>query len=68
MSDRNIFGMKKKNKFLDEEIIDRLLYAVSEGSYIEDACAFAGITSRTYRTWRERAENGEEYFVDLYFV
>ena len=66
MSDRNFFGIKKKNKFLDEEIINRLLYAVSEGSYIEDACAFAGISSRTYRTWRERADNGEEYFVDLF--
>ena len=66
MSDRKFFGIKKKNKFLDEEIINRLLYAVSEGSYIEDACAFAGISSRTYRTWRERADNGEEYFVDLF--
>ena len=45
MSDRKFFGIKKKNKFLDEEIINRLLYAVSEGSYIEDACAFAGISS-----------------------
>ena len=66
MSDRNIFGIKKKNKFLDEEIIDRLLYAVSEGSYIEDACAFAGINSSTYRRWRDKADAGEEVFVDLF--
>ena len=66
MSDRNFFGIKKKNKFLDDEVIDRLLYAVSEGSYIEDACAFAGINSRTYRRWRERADAGEEVFVDLF--
>ncbi len=66
MSDRNIFGIKRKNKFFDEEIINRLLFAIGEGSYIEDACAYAGITSKTYRTWRDRAEDGEEFFVDLF--
>ena len=43
-----------------------MLYAVSEGSYIEDACAFAGINSSTYRRWRDKADAGEEVFVDLF--
>ena len=67
MNERNFFGIKKKNKFLDDEIVERLLYAVSEGSYIEDACAFAGISFKNLQmTWRERADAGEEFFVDLF--
>ena len=46
MSDRNIFGLKKKNKFLDNEVKDRLLFAISQGSYIVDACAYAGISNQ----------------------
>ncbi len=66
MSDRNIFGIKKRNKFLDDEVKDRLLFAISQGSYIVDACAYAGISQSTYYNWREKADRGEEFFVNLF--
>ena len=30
------------------------------GSYIEDACRYAGISSRQFRTWRSLADEGVE--------
>ena len=47
-------------KFEDEQIWSRLSQAISVGAYIEDACVFAGISSRQYRRWRELAEQGVE--------
>ena len=58
--DRNFFGLRKKNKFEDKEVIDKLVFALENASYIEDACAYAGITSATFRTWRNKAEAGED--------
>ena len=39
--------MKLRYKFLDESVWQRLNQAISVGAYIEDACIFAGISSRT---------------------
>ena len=47
-------------KFEDEQIWQRLNQALSVGAYIEDACIFAGISSRQFRRWRELAEQGVE--------
>ena len=47
-------------KFEDEQILQRLNQALSVGAYIEDACIFAGISSRQFRRWRELAEQGVE--------
>ena len=47
----------KPYKLLDEQKRTRLLDAIRLGSFIEHACAYAGITSRTYRKWRELAED-----------
>tara|TARA_R100001594_G_scaffold60327_1_gene94248 strand:- start:10294 stop:10755 length:462 start_codon:yes stop_codon:yes gene_type:complete len=47
-------------KFEDEQVWARLSQAISVGAYIEDACIFAGISSRQYRRWRELAEQGVE--------
>jgi len=62
------FGLsksKKKNKFLDEETWNKLILALENGAYIEDACAYAGINSATFRRWRQRAlEENEEFFVE----
>jgi len=62
------FGLtksKKKNKFLDEETWIKLIRALENGAYIEDACAFAGINSSTFRRWRQRAlEEKDEYFIE----
>jgi len=45
--------MKLRYKFLDESVWQRLNQAISVGAYIEDACVFAGISSRQFRRWRE---------------
>ena len=47
-------------KFEDKEIWQRLSQAISVGAYIEDACVFAGISSRQFRRWRELAEQEVE--------
>ena len=47
-------------KFDDEQIWQRLNQALSVVAYIEDACIFAGISSRQFRRWRELAEQGVE--------
>jgi len=65
-NDRNFFGLKKKNKFDDKEVIDRLVFALENASYIEDACAYAGITSATFRDWRNKAEAGERAFENIF--
>mgnify|MGYP001124605888 FL=1 len=51
-------------KFEDEQIWARLSQALSVGAYIEDACVFAGISSRQYRRWRELAEKGVEPYAE----
>lgn len=52
--------MKLRYKFLDDSVWQRLNQALSVGAYIEDACVFAGISSRQFRRWRELAENNVE--------
>lgn len=52
--------MKLRYKFLDESVWARLNQALSVGAYIEDACVFAGISSRQFRRWRELAEQDVE--------
>ena len=59
MSD-NIAEDSIRYKFEDEQIWQRLNQALSVGAYIEDACIFAGISSRQFRRWRELAEQGVE--------
>lgn len=66
MSDRNFFGIKKKNKYLDAEVIDKLLFALSKGSYIKDACTYAGIADSTYYRWRQKADEGDEELEELF--
>ena len=66
MSDRNIFGIRKRNKVLDKDVQERLLFAISQGSYIQDACAYAGIDRATYHRWSKKAENGEEIYKKLF--
>ncbi len=52
--------MRLRYKFLDDSVWQRLNQAISVGAYIEDACVFAGISSRQFRRWRELAEQGVE--------
>lgn len=47
-------------KFKDPVIWQRLIEALQVGSYIEDACRYAGISSRQFRTWRSLADEGVE--------
>ena len=54
----NIAEDSIRYKFEDEQIWQRLNQALSVGAYIEDACIFAGISSRQFRRWRELAEQG----------
>ena len=56
----NIAEDSIRYKFEDEQIWQRLNQALSVGAYIEDACIFAGISSRQFRRWRELAEQGVE--------
>ena len=56
--------MKLRYKFLDESVWQRLNQAISVGAYIEDACVFAGISSRQFRRWRELAEQGIEPYAE----
>ena len=56
--------MKLRYKFLDESVWQRLNQAISVGAYIEDACIFAGISSRQFRRWRELAGRGIEPYAE----
>tara|TARA_Y100000590_G_scaffold460851_2_gene621149 strand:+ start:555 stop:1004 length:450 start_codon:yes stop_codon:yes gene_type:complete len=56
----NIAEDSIRYKFEDGQIWQRLNQALSVGAYIEDACIFAGISSRQFRRWRELAEQGVE--------
>tara|TARA_R110002020_G_scaffold275776_1_gene490981 strand:+ start:1119 stop:1613 length:495 start_codon:yes stop_codon:yes gene_type:complete len=56
--------MKLRYKFMDESVWQRLNQAISVGAYIEDACNFAGISSRQFRRWRELAEQGVEPYAE----
>lgn len=56
--------MKLRYKFLDESVWQRLNQAISVGAYIEDACVFAGISSRQFRRWRELAEQGIQPYAE----
>ena len=56
----------KPYKLLDEGVRSRLLDAVKMGSFIEHACAYAGISSRSYRKWREYAEQDIEPYKSLF--
>ena len=56
--------MKLRYKFMDESVWQRLNQAISVGAYIEDACIFAGISSRQFRRWRELAEQGIEPYAE----
>ena len=47
-------------KLLDEEITERLLQAIKLGAFTEHACHYAGITSATFRKWRQNAMNDIE--------
>ena len=51
---------------LDDELTDRLLQAIRLGSYIEHACAYAGINSSTYRRRRQNAELEIEPYKSLF--
>lgn len=52
--------MNLRYKFMDDSVWQRLNQALSVGAYIEDACVFAGISSRQFRRWRELAEKDVE--------
>ena len=66
MSDRSFFGIKKKNKILDKVTKERLLFAVKQGSYVKDACIYAGIDESTFYRWRQKAEEGNEELEELF--
>ena len=56
----------KPYKLLDEGVRTRLLDAVKMGSFIEHACAYAGITSKTFRNWRDLADKEIEPYKSLF--
>tara|TARA_Y100000004_G_C8948076_1_gene427222 strand:+ start:759 stop:1190 length:432 start_codon:yes stop_codon:yes gene_type:complete len=58
--------MTNKPYKLDEQLTERLLNAIKLGSYIEHACAYAGINSSTYRRWRSLAEDNLEPYKSLF--
>ena len=58
--------MNNKPKLVDQELKERLLEAIRLGMYTEHACAYAGIASRTFRLWREKAENGVEPYASFW--
>lgn len=58
--------MENKPYKLDEELADNLVNAIKLGSYIEHACAYAGINSSTYRRWRQNAEKEIEPYKSLF--
>jgi len=62
--DNNETDNKIRHKFQDESVWQRLNQAISVGAYIEDACVFAGISSRQYRRWRDLAEQGIQPYAD----
>ncbi|WP_200827804.1 hypothetical protein, partial [Thermomonospora echinospora] len=47
-------------RLLDERVRSELLEAIEAGATIEAACAAAGITSATYRSWMARGRQAQE--------
>ena len=56
----------KPYKALDQNTTNRLLEAIRLGAFTEHACHFAGISSRTFRYWREKASNDIEPYKSLW--
>lgn len=48
------------------EIPANLYAALRLGATRTVACSHAGVTTQTFRNWEKRAEEGEEFFVDLF--
>ena len=53
-------------KLLDEQITERLLQAIKLGAFTEHACHYAGITSATFRKWRQNAMDGIEPYKSIW--
>ena len=51
--------VKGQTSMLPKDKQDKVLGLLAEGNYIATACLAAGISSRTFRSWLERAENPE---------
>lgn len=41
------------------DVLTRLVAAIRLGHTVNDACTFAGLGTKTYRTWLRRGESGE---------
>lgn len=48
---------------LNPQTQERIVKAISDGNYLQNACALAGISEQTFGDWRRRGENGEEPFL-----
>lgn len=56
----------RPSKF-NENVKERLLYALSTGNAIEPSCVYAGIDYTTYRKWMQRGEKeGKGVFFEFY--
>lgn len=47
------------NTKLQPEVVASVLASLANGNYISTACAAAGITERTFRNWRDKAESDD---------
>jgi|TARA_R100000353_G_scaffold98608_1_gene71813 hypothetical protein len=54
----------KNYKLNDPNVKKRLLEAFSAGAIIKDACIYAGISPRSYRRWKDKAEKGQQPYKD----
>lgn len=50
----------------DDDKVNVLLAALTEGNYRETACKLAGISKQTFYNWQKRAESGEARAVLLF--
>ena len=53
---------------LSEAVQKRLCRMLEAGSTINGACAILGVSSRSFRGWMQRGENGDEKFAGSFFA
>lgn len=52
-------GKLRKHTVFKPETVDRLIAMLRAGSYMNVACAAAGISRQTYQVWMTRGKSGE---------
>ena len=63
---RSAKGKSGRPTKLTDTLTKKVTAALEEGCRIEDACLVAGISTRTFRLWREKGRKGESPYVEFF--